>query len=557
MTSRPILRRSALGAGAALLLLVTAVSSGQAARPTVVAQRQGPSEALLRHVSSGVAVRTWLADPASAPESMQPQLAALARAQAVGAVRHSPGGALVAGGSDRFNDDFLGLPQNEESLGVCERRPGQVLGSTNDYRGLLNPRRNFTGWHYSTDGGRSLLNEGLLPAVDIQGNPLPSGGDPVTVSVGAKCQMYAASLNYDPADPFGNANGIGVYRTTPQRLSRCQGGDAPACWPTRRAVAVNEAGHFLDKEWMTVGQSGSAGRVVWVTYSDFDFTADNPAGFTAQIRAVRCTPNLASCTRPILISGSDEDVQFSDVTIGPDGRTYITWSQIKGELEGTPQTFVHKMRVAQPGSTTFGPTRVVYREDKAIPFGGKLNANDFRVATYPKNTVAEVGDQPRVFVTWDACSTRVLGETVCEGAVIKLSWSDDMGRTWHGPIPVSVRGQNYFPTIDYDRQRNQIAIAYFTNRYDLAFDHRQDVELVTRDARTPANFGDRRRVTASSNEPTADPLLGGRFIGDYIEVAALRGRALVHYNANYVSVPLLSEGRPVPQQDNFIARIGR
>ncbi len=557
MTSRPILRRSALGAGAALLLLVTAVSSGQAARPTVVAQRQGPSEALLRHVSSGVAVRTWLADPASAPESMQPQLAALARAQAVGAVRHSPGGALVAGGSDRFNDDFLGLPQNEESLGVCERRPGQVLGSTNDYRGLLNPRGNFTGWHYSTDGGRSLLNEGLLPAVNIAGNGVPSGGDPVTVSVGAKCQMYAASLNYDPADPFGNANGIGVYRTTPQRLSRCQGGDAPACWPTRRAVVVNEPGHFLDKEWMTVGQSGSAGRVVWVTYSDFDFTADNPAGFTAQIRAVRCTPNLASCTRPILISGSDEDVQFSDVTIGPDGRTYITWSQIKGELEGTPQTFVHKMRVAQPGSTTFGPTRVVYREDKAIPFGGKLNANDFRVATYPKNTVAEVGDQPRVFVTWDACSTRVLGETVCEGAVIKLSWSDDMGRTWHGPIPVSVRGQNYFPTIDYDRQRNQIAIAYFTNRYDLAFDHRQDVELVTRDARTPANFGDRRRVTASSNEPTADPLLGGRFIGDYIEVAALRGRALVHYNANYVSVPLLSEGRPVPQQDNFIARIGR
>lgn len=558
MTTRSILRRSALGAGAALLLLVTAVSSGQAALPSVVPQRHGPSDALLRHVSSGVAVRTWLADPANAPQAIQPQLEALARAQAVGAIRSSPpaAGSSVSG-SDAFNEDFVGLPQNEDSLGVCQRDPDVVLGSTNDYRGLLNPRGNFTGWHYSADGGRSLLNEGLLPAVNIQGAQTPSGGDPVTVSVGRSCQLYAASLNYDPADAFGNPNGIGLYRTTPRRLASCRGGDAPACWPTRRAVATNAPGHFLDKEWMTVGRSGSAGRVVWVTYSDFDFTADNPAGFTAQIRAVRCTPNLASCTRPILISGGDEDVQFSDVTIGPDGRTYVTWSQIKGELEGTPQTFVHKLRVAPAGSTNFGPTRVVYSEDKAIPFGGKLNANDFRVATYPKNTVAEVGDQPRVFVTWDACSVRVLGETVCEGAVVKLTWSDDRGRTWHRPVPVSVRGQNYFPTIDYDRQRKQVAIAYFTSRYDLGFDNRQDVELVTRDAATPAHFGDRLRITSVSNEPEADPILGGRFIGDYIEVVAQRGNAYVHYNANYESIPLLGEGRPIPQQDNFIARTER
>jgi hypothetical protein len=61
-------------------------------------------------------------------------------------------------------------------------------------------------------------------------------------------------------------------------------------------------------------------------------------------------------------------------------------------------------------------------------------------------------------------------------------------------------------------------------------------------------------LTSPSNEPEADPLLGGRFIGDYIEVDAVKGRAYVHYNANYVKTPLLFEGRPVAQQDNFIAR---
>jgi hypothetical protein len=49
-------------------------------------------------------------------------------------------------------------------------------------------------------------------------------------------------------------------------------------------------------------------------------------------------------------------------------------------------------------------------------------------------------------------------------------------------------------------------------------------------------------------------MLGGLFIGDYIEVFAGGGKALVHYNANYRSIQLLNEGVPVPQQDNFLRR---
>jgi len=542
---------------ALFLLLVTLVTGSQAAneRPSIDTANERPSiDNRLLHLSSSVAVRAWLANPGTAPEYIRPQIEALASARDAGAVqRSSPSSTTSVSQFNRFNEDVLGLPQNEESLTVCPSRPRVTLGGTNDYRGLLNPRGNFTGWHFSFNGGRSLNNEGLLPAVDVRGAQRPSGGDPVSAT-GRNCSLYSASLNYDPNDPFGSSNGIGVYRSTPRRLADCPGGDAKSCWPNRRAVATNRPGHFLDKEWMTVGRSGSAGSVVWTTYSDFDFTADNPAGFTAQIYAVRCSANLATCTNPILISGNDEDVQFSDVTIGPDGRTYVTWSEIRGELEGTPQTFIHKLRVAPAGSTNFGPTRIVHREKLAIPFGGKLNASEFRVATYPKNTVAKVGGKPRVFVTWDACSVRVLGETVCEDAVVKLSWSDDRGRTWHGPVTVSVRGQNYFPTIDTDPFRNRVLVGYFTSRYDLGFDNRQDVELVTLDSRQPRQPIDRQRLTSPSNEPEADPLLGGIFIGDYIEVVALNGKAYLHYNANYVAVPLLAEGLPIPQQDNFIAR---
>src|SRR5215203_7530022 len=71
---------------------------------------------------------------------------------------------------------------------------------TNDYRGLLDPQGNFTGWHFSTNGGRSVAKEGLLPPVRADGQVLPSGGDPVTQS-DDRCRIYAASLNYGP-DPF-------------------------------------------------------------------------------------------------------------------------------------------------------------------------------------------------------------------------------------------------------------------------------------------------------------------------------------------------------------------
>ena len=61
-------------------------------------------------------------------------------------------------------------------------------------------------------------------------------------------------------------------------------------------------------------------------------------------------------------------------------------------------------------------------------------------------------------------------------------------------------------------------------------------------------------MTPASNESEADPLLGGFFIGDYIEVTVAGNRTYVHYNANYVPTRLLGTGEPIPQQDNFMVR---
>lgn len=545
------------------VLLVAAVAAVAAVPAAGTPRDEGRAleAGLANRLSQGVAFRYWTKHPGEAPEPLRERLAAAAK---ISAKKNANGSDAVQ--SNLFNRDRLGLPQNEESVSACRANTNYVLGGTNDYRGLLDPEENFTGWHFSTNSGASVAKEGLLPPVEIEGNQVPSGGDPVDDIEGAGCDLYAASLNYDPVNFDTAPNGIGVYKSTPQTLlsPACRDGEGPSdpdCWPVRRAVAtfngvaVDGITHFLDKEWMDVGVSGAAGRVVWVTYSDFTVDPNAPLGFSgASIYAVRCDGDLVSCTDPILISGSDADVQFSDVTIGPDGRVYVTWSEIQGELEETDQTFIHKMRVAEPGSTTFGPTRVIYAETNAIPFGGALQANDFRIATYAKNDVAIVNGHPRVFVTWDACTVRLFG-SICEFPRIKLSYSDDLGATWNGPNGISSGGPSYFPTISVDRTSQQVAVAWFTNRFDPAFWNRQDVELTTLNPVTVQPVRS-QRLTTTSNESEADPLLGGFFIGDYIEVFAHGGRAWTHYNANYRQIQLLGLGLPVNQQDNFLARSG-
>jgi hypothetical protein len=298
-----------------ILALVAVPAAGlPKERPT------GTAPAVLSHLSQGVQARYYLAHPEQAPESLRGRFEAARRSLDAAARGESAGAAQAGPVSDLFNDDDTGFPQNEESVTACKGRDVVVEG-TNDYRGILDPQGNFTGWHYSDNGGRSITKEGLLPTIDADGEELPSGGDPVEQS-DEDCNIYAASLNYGP-DPFGEGrNAIGLYRTTPKILANCPAGEdpdkltRPSCWPVRRAVAFADVaggvGNFLDKEWMDVGRSGAAGNVVWVTYSDFASDVNAPLGFTgAEIKAVRCTANLKSCTEPILISGADEDIQFS------------------------------------------------------------------------------------------------------------------------------------------------------------------------------------------------------------------------------------------------------
>jgi hypothetical protein len=179
-----------------------------------------------------------------------------------------------------------------------------------------------------------------------------------------------------------------------------------------------------------------------------------------------------------------------------------------------------------------------------------LHAADFRTGTMFKNTVTMVHGHPRVFATWERCQLHALDQ-VCEEPEIVLTYSDDLGATWSPQHVVSAGGDNYFPFITADPHTGALEEAWYTNRFDATFHNRQDVELAR--LSDDGSVLKRTRVTPISNEPEADPILHGLFIGDYFQIDANAHRVYVHYNANYRQVPLVGEGVPIPQQDNYLA----
>src|SRR4051794_17965552 len=208
----------AVSVAAVAAAVAVAMAGNDATRPAAAAQNvlNGPSPA--------VGVHAYLTRPEQAPSALRAEFAAARQAIARG--DHGSGGG-PRGRGEVFNGDTVGLPQNEESVNACRSNRDVVLEGTNDYRFILDPQGNSTGWHFSNDGGRTLTNEGLLPALaGPDGSTLPSGGDPVDVAADGCDFLYAGDLNYDATQEFPFPSGVGIYRSTPRTLAGCPQGES-------------------------------------------------------------------------------------------------------------------------------------------------------------------------------------------------------------------------------------------------------------------------------------------------------------------------------------------
>jgi hypothetical protein len=168
----PILGTLTLG------LVVVAVVAAGATAAGGAAPGSHPAPGGAAPLSQAALIHRWFSQPNARQGELPAVIASLRAVASGGAPRATPGAAAGPLAAGVFNHDTVGLPQNEESVTVCGQT---VLGGTNDFRSLLltPPQDMGAGWHLSTDNGRTLRNEGLLPPVTIAGQPVPARGDPV------------------------------------------------------------------------------------------------------------------------------------------------------------------------------------------------------------------------------------------------------------------------------------------------------------------------------------------------------------------------------------------
>src|SRR6266566_9628460 len=204
----PILGTFALGLVVVAVVVAGATAAGGAAPGS------HPAPAGAAPLSQAAVIHRWFSQPNARQGELAAVIATLRAVASGAAPRATPGAAAGPLAAGVFNHDTVGLPQNEESVTVCGQT---VLGGTNDFRTLLltPPQDMGAGWHLSTDNGRTLRNEGLLPPVTVAGQPVLTVGDPVDVA-GQGCSLYAGSVAVNPAERI---DAIVAYRSRPDTLA--------------------------------------------------------------------------------------------------------------------------------------------------------------------------------------------------------------------------------------------------------------------------------------------------------------------------------------------------
>lgn len=484
------------------------------------------------------------------------------------------------------------VPQNEESVDFI---PGGgtggadlVVGGANDYRGIgdsyaggfsTTPAPNawglsLTGYYvHSAGNGCSATFEGGLPhIVASTGETLFGGGDPVDTVDSVRGNIYATDLR------FGfTTSGVGFFNTTAANirnsavcppgthLTDSSGNDttASACWPRNFLFnSVDPSVGFSDKPHTRTDEraSGVGAGDVYVSWTFFNFVT-----FTTSIQLAVCNPRT-TCSKPITISGSDPNVQFSHIAVRADGVLTITYAnQITIFNPNAIPFFVIQQDIkyvsctpnGAPNAPTCSAPSEVFLETQ--PVVGFLAENDFRVFTYPTHDQRLNGGAFEEFIAWSRCKVppfipfgtgQFVEDLRCPDAdvVITSSLTDASGNPlgWSAVQPVNANlGDQFFPWVKVNHDTNSVNIVYYSSENDF-FHHRLQVLRSRIDSGTET-VNSPTVLTSTLNEPASDIFLGAFFFGDYIGVASKGSSNYANFTSNALG---LFGGSLVPGQNN-------
>jgi hypothetical protein len=568
----------ALGAVAGTTVALTAFADDgptAAAHPGYRVAYNGPlaDASENTHLSSGVLMRYWAQFPSRAPAGLQSTFANLHPSGTSSSptlpTRATPGGAPqlatpAVSFNNRFNNETVGFPQDEESVAKCSTG---ILGGANDLNdAAFAGTGDSTGWYYSNDSGSTLLKSGDLPGININGTFAPTGGDPASAAfdAGSGCQFYASSLDLT-FDGSGNVSNSGVtlYSTTKATLDGgCTGN---ACWTSQTIISTTGGSSVYDKDWVAVGSDGSGGTRIVVSWTTFD--ANN-----TYVQAVICDQTTLggsiSCGSPTTLQtvavSSGNYVQYSYPSVGPTGKVYVSWVFWKfGVATTAGGEALIKGDVFN--GTSWG-SNISIATELAPNYQGSCLFVDLGCIRGGTQAKSGVGANGRWWVVWDRChdAPDALGE--CDNSDVRARFSDNDGATWSSPILFisGARGHQFFPTQpSLAAGGADLVVAYYSTQYARnqdGADSRYDVVAAySTNADQAAPTFTTLRLTAKPSNPFSDYYqISWQFIGDYIGAVTDAGTAWVHYNAEYTMLTMPSDlfpGSTFPehQQDNYLS----
>lgn len=502
-------RARALAAAAVIMLSMAAspvASADTAPRWVLHVQRYpgGISGGVRAAASDEVATASSASAPAGSPSS-------------------SPEPPVASGGNVQLNDDSSPpMPQNETAVAASLEAPLVAVAAANDYvsNGLVVMA--------TADGGRSWRSTRVVPTFGGTGDNC-LGSDPAVAYSLRDRAFFLSQLCFFARQPFSE---IHVYKSV----------DGGATWTPGAAAAVAASNFdqrtgtadesvFNDKELIAVDNTPTSphyGRL-YVTYTKFHMLPDgfsdycpvqvaytddvptfDPSLAVWQRRAIvpdapgakGVGPSANQHSSPVVEASGALDVSFVEEECNT-GRDHKLLFQRSGD--GAATFLPRPVRVDRPG-------QFVDNRDPDDLLPGK----SFRAPNGPS-----LAYSPATGTLALAYQNLLNGRV--SGADISLARSTDGGLHWADMRYVSVdpsgapaANDQFFPAVTSDRSGTFFAI-WLDNRLDPG-NHLVDTfeGVSTDDGVTWTNA----RISTQSWDPDRGFFRSGRFIGDYIDVAA-------------------------------------
>ena len=567
-------------------------------KPVVIGLKLGPSQATTQYPSSSTTFPQLRTDPpvrpAHAVRFVNDTSYITQDETSVGAFRFGPlaKNVYVMGSFNDFRAFFC--PGSGSPFIVTCQTP---------YTGSL------TGWTLSQDNGAHVLKGGLVPGpftantvvneTNNNGTSTSVGwrqwswGDPATVPyctgpLGANCGFYQVSL---ALNPFFGTNGIELATLSPSLVSTTPvdcttydfadptdffGPQVNPCFAKTFVFGNTTVGFdyllnsssppttFEDKPSAAVDGNPASPNFGNIFIGWDHFNADG----TSSAYLAMCTPTLV-CTmysgggQPAA-SGPDPYVAWTTPAVDSAGNVFLSWCNYGTAISFGP---IECRERAVTGPGTYDPTHTMFSfmgiafdvspaqqlpGAYAIPGFSTEQFRTANIQTFAADTSGASGLANNLYFAIPVCEGgsfyAIDDPTVSPGncgySGIVFARSTDHGASWSAPKILSKPAVNIQPTLAVDKVSGKVRVLWYTAAHD-PFNHKLDV-----DQAKSINGGSTftfNRVTSSSTEPDADPLMfaypnqfGGSWavpqFGDYIGAYATGGKVYVLFTGNYKAI---------------------